>query len=103
MIGTKTILAAEINCIQEICKTLKKEIREKYKVELAALKTDFFYPHLGLIFSLFLSGVLKLSKSQLPLTNSDLSSSIHIVFFDLNLKVKDILFDVALELSSPTL
>lgn len=103
MIRTKAVLAAETNCIQEIYKAQIKKIREKYKVELATLKADFFYPYLRLISSLFLGGVLKLSKSQLPPINSNLSSSIHIIFFDSDLKVKDILFDVDPKLSSSTL
>lgn len=103
MTGTKAALATEADRIQEIRKAKKeKKIREKYEAELAALRADSFSPHLGPISSTLLGGVPGLSKSQLPPIDSDLSSSIYVVSSDSNLEVEDTLFDVALELPSPT-
>lgn len=102
MTRTKAAQATEADRIQEIYKAKKeKKIREKYKVELAALRAGSFSPHLGPISSPLLGGVSGLSMSQLPLADSNLSSLIHIVFSNSNLEVEDILFNVAPELSLP--
>lgn len=102
MIRIKAAQATKADRIQEIYKAQKKKkIREKYEVELAALRAGSFFLHLGPISSPLLGRVLGLLKSQLSLTNSNLSSPIHVVFSDSNLEIEDTLFDDAPELPSP--
>lgn len=103
MTGTEIALAAEADCIQEIRKAKKeKEIKEKYEAELAALRIDSSFPHLGPISSPLSGGVSGLSNSQLPPTDSGLSSPIHVLFSDSDSEVKDISFDVTPKLPFPT-
>lgn len=104
MTWTEITIAAKVDRTQASRKAKKiQEIREKYKAELAALRTNSFFPHLKLFFSSLLSKVPGLSKSQSPFRDTGLSSSIYVVSSDSDLEIEDISFNLTSKLPSSTL